>query len=207
MITAGALAPAAAAMEAGAVGATAAGEIAGGSLYTGSAFGAGEGLGAAASSQIASNATTEAMINFANASPDPIQALTELQSMTPSELNAALGPGAGEGLTAKDIVSYANKARQALGIGNNLAKALGGGSTSVGTANNPNAKALANILSPSSTGATNFSQINMNQHPFLQAQQPTSIQNSVVKPTDFLAQLNQQEKQPTMADLLRTGIA
>lgn len=184
-------------------------EIAGSGFYTGTGFGA-EGLGAAASSQIASNATTEAMINFANASPDPIQALTELQSMTPSELSAALGPGAGEGLTAKDILSYANKARQALGIGNNLAKALNGGATNGGTTSgvaNPNAKALANILNPSSTGATNFSQINMNQQPFLQAQQPTSIQSSAVQPTDFLAQLNQQEKQPTMADLLRTRIA
>ena len=205
MITAGALAPAAGALEAGSAG-TALGETGAGGIdaYMSSAgLNSGTFEGASAVGGITSNPTTDAMIQFANASPDPIQALTELQSMTPEELSSALGPGATNGLNAKDVLSYANKARQALGIGNNLAKALSGGATSVGT--NPNAKALANILSPSSTGATNFSQINMNQHPFLQTQQPTSIQNAVVKPTDFLAQLNQQEKQPTLADLLRTA--
>ena len=213
MITAGALAPVAA-------GAAGAGEVAGAAgldaymasagltpgVFEGAAFTLPEGLGAAAS-QITSNPTTKAMVEFANARPDPIQALTELQSMTPAELNAALGPGAGSGLTAKEILSYANQARQALGIGSTLAKLVSGGA-GAGTAGGTSAgtqKALANLLSPSSTGPTNFAAMNMNQNPYLQAQQVANIQ-SPLKQHDFLADLAQAGKtQPGLADLLRNA--
>ena len=45
---------------------------------------------------------------------------------------------------------------------------------------------------------------NMNQNPFAQAQQPTSIQAPLSKTQDFLAQLAEEGKtQPTLADLVR----
>jgi hypothetical protein len=189
MATAGALAPAAGVLEAGAGGLDAYMSSAGltPGMFEGAAFTLPEGLGGTYS------------------------------SMSDYMTKAGLEPGKFEGaafqmpnsLTAKDVIKYANQAKKTLDIGNTLAKVLGGNTTgnATTTANNPNAAALANLLNPNPTGAVNFSQINMNEHPFLQTQQPTSIQSSAVKPTDFLAQLNQQEKQPTMADLLRTRIA
>jgi len=196
MITAGALAPAAAAMEAGAVGAGALEAGAGGldaymssagltpGVFEGAAFTLPEGLGGTYS------------------------------SMSDYMTKAGLEPGKFEGaafqmpnsLTAKDVIKYANQARQAIGLGNTLAKVLGGNTTgnATTTANNPNAKAIANLLNPSPTGAVNFAQINMNQNPFMQTQQPTSIQTPL-KQHDFLADLAQLTKaQPTMADILRT---
>lgn len=209
MITAGALAPAAGALEA--AGGTALGETGAGSIdaYLASAgMNPGTFEGASAIGGITSSPTTDAMIQFANASPDPIQALTELQSMTPEELSAALGPGATNGLTAKDVLSYANKARQALNAGNTLAKLVGGGSSMVGGSSGVNTSALAKALQQSSTGPTSFTQMNMNQSPFLQAQQPTSVQNTPNKQYDFLAELAKEgQTQPTntLANLVRTA--
>lgn len=97
-------------------------------------------------------------------------------------------------VTAKDILSNANRA-----------------------------KSLANLLNPSSGKPTaqqsyQFQQANqptqeqfgglyrMNQNPFAQSQQPTSIQAPMGKTQDFLAQLAQEGKPaPTLADLLRTA--
>jgi hypothetical protein len=46
----------------------------------------------------------------------------------------------------------------------------------------------------------------MNQNPFAQTQQPTSIQNPLGKTQDFLAQLAQEGKPtPTLADLVRNA--
>jgi hypothetical protein len=145
-------------------------------------------------------------------SPEQI-ANTLAASYSPSELAGTgikslnYGANAGSNLTAKDVIKYANQARQTLGLGNTLAKLVAGGTgagatggTSVGTQ-----KALANALSSSATGPTNFAQINMNQNPFMQTQQPTSIQTPL-KQHDFLADLAQAGKtQPGLADLLRNA--
>jgi hypothetical protein len=85
------------------------------------------------------------------------------------------------------------------------------------------AKSLANLLNPSggkpsAQQSAQFQQANqapqeqfgglyrMNQNPFAQTQQPTSIQAPMGKTQDFLAQLAQEGKPaPTLADLLRTA--
>jgi hypothetical protein len=71
--------------------------------------GAAYGAAGATAADIASNPVTQEMIDFANASPDPIQAMSEMQNMTPKELANALGPGAAAataGLTAADLLKY-----------------------------------------------------------------------------------------------------
>ena len=104
-----------------------------------------------------------------------------------------------------------------------FAKQAGTGALTAGdalkTANR--AKQLANMLNPSggkpnALQATQFQAMNqpvqeqfgglyrMNQNPFGQTQQPTSIQAPMGRTQDFLAQLSEEGKtQPTLADLLR----
>jgi hypothetical protein len=105
------------------------------------------------------------------------------------------------GISAKDILTNANRLK-------NIAKAISStGTKTAGTSSGTSAatqKALANALKPSSTGPTNFTAMNMNQSPYLQAQQVANIQTPL-KQHDFLADLAQAGKtQPTMADILRT---
>ena len=77
---------------------------------------------------ISSNPVTQSMVDFANASPDPIQAMSEMQNMTPNELANALGPGAGSASTPiADTYNSANRLK-------NLAQALQSGSKAVGAA-------------------------------------------------------------------------
>ena len=80
---------------------------------------------AASFAGITSNPTTQEMIDFANARPDPIQALTELQGMNPTDLAAALGPGAGAGVgllaNAGNLLKGASLAKGLLGAGKNPA--------------------------------------------------------------------------------------
>ena len=131
-------------------------------LAAAGATGAGTAAGTAAdaaalTSEIASNPTTQAMLDFANASPDPIQAMAEMQNMTPAELTTALGPGATEGLTASEIVSYANKVRQAYGLAKNVAGIAGignsGGATARASGQVPNSTASGSGGSAGSTAS------------------------------------------------------
>jgi hypothetical protein len=70
---------------------------------------------------ITSNPVTQEMIDFANARPDPIQAMSEMQNMTPSELSTALGSGAGTGLLSDvgSLLKGAQVAKGLLGVGKN----------------------------------------------------------------------------------------
>jgi hypothetical protein len=70
---------------------------------------------------ITSNPVTQEMIDFANARPDPIQAMSEMQNMTTSELATALGPGAGTELLSNvgGLLKGAQLAKGLLGVGKN----------------------------------------------------------------------------------------
>ena len=130
------------------------------------------------------------------------------------------GPTYGElgytGLNNAEAISAADSASQITGLKNNL-------STAKDVYNQANrAKKLADLISgggkPNQQQFAQFQQANqpmqeqfgglyrMNQNPFAQTQQPTSIQAPLGRTQDFLAQLSEQGKtQPTMADLLRTA--
>lgn len=121
--------------------------------------------------EIYSNPTTEQMVNFANARPDPIQALTELQSMTPSELSTALGSGAGSDFlsSASDALKTANQVRQGVGTASAIAKLVGGGTTgTTGTTGTGglDLNKLASLLKPQTQTNDFLGQYKMNQNPF-----------------------------------------
>jgi len=124
----------------------------------------------ATAADIYSNPTTEEMVNFANARPDPIQALTELQSMSPTELASALGPGAGEA-SSNVLEKITSK------VGTNLAKSElaklltspSSGATATGAASGTSADSmsqLANLLRPQAQTSNFIGQYKMNQNPF-----------------------------------------
>jgi hypothetical protein len=119
--------------------------------------------------EIYSNPTTQQMINFANARPDPIQALTELQSMTPSELSTALGSGAGSNFLsgASNALKTAGQVSQGVGLANTIAR-LASPSTGVrGGTSNANLGQLASLLRPQAQTNDYLGQYKMNQNPFL----------------------------------------
>jgi hypothetical protein len=120
--------------------------------------------------EIYSNPTTQQMIDFANARPDPIQALTELQSMTPTELSTALGSGAGSSFlsSASEALKTANQVRQGLGTASSIAKLVSpstGGATGT-TGGGANLNQLANLLRPQTQTNDFLGQYKMNQNPF-----------------------------------------
>jgi len=228
MITAGALAPAAGALEAGSAGATVAGESAASSLpslsweapqigalpastgtfgsFTAPALGAeatGIGMtGAIPAGVMVGDGTLGTVMGatYMEAAPGQL-ALDALGNPIQASSIGIDGFAPTSGISAKDILTNANRLK-------NIAKAISStgasGSTTGGTSA-ATQKALANLLNPSSTGPTNFTAMNMNQSPYLQAQQATSIQ-SPLKQHDFLADLAQASKtQPGLADLLRNA--
>jgi hypothetical protein len=127
MITAGALAPAAGALEAGAVGAGAAGEIAGGSLYTGAGTFAGENLGTAAELM----GPTYGELGVTGLPEGAMGPTYGEMGYTGLNQQAAIDAAnaASQGSQALDALNYANKARNLIGVGSNLAKLLGIGGT------------------------------------------------------------------------------
>jgi len=131
------------------------------------------------------------------------------------------GPTYGElgftGLNQGQAISAADAASQMASLKNGL-------STAKDVYTNANRlKQLANLVSPSGgkPNAQQFAQFQqanqplqeqsgglyrMNQNPFAQSQQPTSIQTPFGKTQDFLAQLAEEGKpMPTLADLVRTA--
>jgi hypothetical protein len=111
--------------------------------------------------------------------------------LTPAEFAAQAGTG---GLTASDALTNANRVRQLA----NLVNPSGG---------RPNAQQISQFQQANQPVQEQFGGLyKMNQNPFAQTQQATSIQNPLGKTQDFLAQLAQEGKtQPTLADLLRTA--
>jgi hypothetical protein len=187
MLTAGALAPAAGALEAGAVGAGVAPEIAGSGFYTGAGTFAGEGLGTAAPLM----GPTYGELGITGLPEGAMGPTYGEMGYTGLNQQAAINSAnaASQGSQALDALKYGNQARQALGYGNTIAKLLGiGGSASgatgsaVGgatpTASGGNALAggtsglspqqLAKYLTmpaPAQAAAVPY-QIKMNQNPF-----------------------------------------
>lgn len=102
---------------------------------------------------------------------------------------------AGNSLTAGEVLKNANRARQ-------LANVLTGGMSG-----KPSAQQFAQYQAMNQPAQEQFGGLyRMNQNPFAQTQQPTSIQMPMGETQDFLAKLSEQGKtQPTLADLLRTA--
>lgn len=190
MITAGALAPVAAAMEAGAVGAGAleagaalAPEIAGSGFYTGAGTFAGEGLGTAAELM----GPTYGELGYTGLEAGQFGPTYGEMGYTGLNQGQAIASAdaIAQSRQALDALNYANKARNLIGTGSNLAKLLGGssttgsavgGSTPTGSGSNAitggtsglSPQQLAKYLysaAPAQAGAVPY-QIKMNQNPF-----------------------------------------
>jgi hypothetical protein len=175
MITAGALAPAAGALEAGAAASSVAPEIAGGGFYTGGGTFAGEGLGTAA--ELAGPTYGELGVTGL---PEGAMGPTYGEmGYTGLNQQAAIDAAnaASQGSQALDTLNYANKARQILGYGNTLAKLVGGGAAATGAtgttdttgatnANGINLAKLASALAGPSFTPMNVPQI-VSKNPFL----------------------------------------
>jgi hypothetical protein len=180
MITAGALAPAAGALEAGAVGAGAAGEIAGGSLYTGAGTFAGEGLGTAAELM----GPTYGELGYTGLEAGQFgPTYGEMGYTGLNQGQAIAGADAiSQSRQALDALNYANKAKNLIGTGSNLAKLLGVGGTTSGVGSSAVASG-ANAISGNNTSQQQIAQylkglaspfqaasvpgqIKMNQNPF-----------------------------------------
>lgn len=131
MITAGALAPVAAGIEAGSVAASAVPELAGGGFYAGGGTFAGEGLGTAA--ELAGPTYGELGITgveggFAGPTYGEMGYTGLNQQAAIDAANAA-----SQNAALSDALRYGNQARQAIGLGSNIAKMVGGGNSSVAT--------------------------------------------------------------------------
>ena len=172
MITAGALAPAAGALEAGAAASSVAPEIAGGGFYTGGGTFAGQGLGTAA--ELAGPTYGELGYTGLNAGQfGPTYGEMGYTGLNQGQAIAA-ADAASQGSQAIDALNYFNKARQVIGVGSTLSKLLGGGasgSSGTGSAGgNTSQQQIANYLkgitSPVQTN-NYLGQIKMNQNPFL----------------------------------------
>jgi len=106
----------------------------GSSLLKGAALGGvGGGVAGGISSAFsgAPNITEADMASYANSTPDPIQTMSELKSMTPEELAQAFGPGAGETSSniGKNIASKLGSNAAKMGLNSLLS---GSGSTTGG---------------------------------------------------------------------------
>lgn len=110
--------------------------------------------------------------------------------LTPAEFAAQAGVSE---VTAQDILTNASRAQK-------LASMLSSGGK-------PNAQQFGQFQQANQPVQEQSGGLyRMNQNPFAQSQQPTSIQNPMGKTQDFLAQLAQEGKPaPTLADLLRTA--
>ena len=183
MLTAGALAPAAGALEAGSVAAGVAPEIAGSGFYTGGGTFLGEGLGTAAELM----GPTYGELGVTGLPEGAMGPTYGEMGYTGLNQQAAINSAnaASQGSQALDALNYANKARNLIGVGSNLAKLLGigGAASAVGgatggsatpTASGGNATSglnpqqLAKYLynpTPAQAGPVPY-QIKMNQNPF-----------------------------------------
>lgn len=181
MITAGALAPAAGALEAGSAAGTIAAEgagYAGGSLYGGGGTFLGEGLGTAAELMgptYGELGITGVEGGFAGPTYGEM-GYTGLNQQ--SAINAA--NAASQSANFSDALKYGNQARQAINLGSTLAKMAGVGGTSGtgatggagGTSQQQVANYLRNMSSPVQTN-NYLGQIKMNETPFFGGNQGT----------------------------------
>ena len=136
-----------------------------------------------AGADISSNPVTQQMLDFANARPDPIQAMSALQNMTPTELAAALGPGAG---VASGLGGAGNALATIAAV--KTLSGLGGtpttGASGTSAANTP-ANSILNITAPNTNAgiaqlaAPSFQQINPIANPTLAQVAPINVPNSV----------------------------
>ena len=180
MITAGALAPVAGALEAGAIGAGVAPEIAGSGFYTGAGTFAGEGLGTAAPLM----GPTYGELGYTGLEAGQFGPTYGEMGYTGLNQGQAIASAdaIAQSRQALDALNYANKGRNLINTGSNLARLLGGSSTtgsaiggatptgsgSNATSNlNPQdlAKYLNGMAAPAQAGAIPY-QIKMNQNPF-----------------------------------------
>jgi hypothetical protein len=177
MLTAGALAPAAGALEAGSLAAATAPEIAGGSLYTGAGTFAGEGLGTAAELM----GPTYGELGVTGLPEGAMGPTYGEMGYTGLNQQAAIDAAnaASQGSQALDTLNYANKARNLMGLGTNIGKLLGigGAASAAGGATGGTASATTGGLSPQQLAKYLYSaapaqagpvpyQIKMNQNPF-----------------------------------------
>jgi hypothetical protein len=143
---------------------------------------------------------TDAGLGYAGAAEElglagSTSGLTDLSGAQGSALLESMGLNT-SGMSAKDILVNANRARK-------LASLLQSG-TGAGASKNLSGTQLANALAPSQAQTGGL--YRMNQNPFAQTQQPTSIQTPFGNQQDFLAQLAEESKpEPTLADLLRNA--
>jgi hypothetical protein len=93
------------------------------------------------------------MINFANASPDPIQAMSELQNMTPSELSSALGPGAGAATAGMSAAQKALLVKEGIGA---LNSGVNTASTQASSATPTVSAATSTIPTVNQSGVTGY---------------------------------------------------
>lgn len=127
----------------------------------------------------------------------PTYAEMGFTGLNQAEAIALADAAAAKGISVSDAYKAYNRAKQ---VGN----LLSGNKNATGASGiNPNTLATALKSQP----AEQFGGLyRMNQNPFAQTQQPTSVQNPFGKTQDFLAQLSKESKtEPTLADLLRNA--
>jgi hypothetical protein len=115
--------------------------------------------------------------------------------------------GSGAQLTAAEFASQAGSSLTAGDVLKNASRAQKLASMLSPSGGKPNQQQFAQFQQANQPAQEQFGGLyRMNQNPFAQTQQPTSIQAPLGETEDFLAQLSEQGKtQPTLADLLRTA--
>jgi hypothetical protein len=122
-------------------------------------------------------------------------AVNALGNAIPASSVGIGGIAPSSGIGASDVLKGVNRAQK-------LAKALTGGENVT-----PTQQQFAQFQSMNQAPQEQFGGLyRMNQNPFAQTQQPTSLQAPMGKTPDFLSQLSEESKtQPTLADLLRNA--
>jgi hypothetical protein len=142
------------------------------------------------------------LANYANSTPDPILTMSELKNMTPSELAATLGLE-GTSNFGTQAASKIGSKLATTALSSLLSSKTGGTS---GTTSGTNAANIANALRNATQPVQEqFGGLyRMNQNPFLNAANQSTVTKNSPITHDFLAELAQEGKpQPTLADLLR----
>jgi hypothetical protein len=153
---------------------------------------------------------TDASLGYTGAASElglegSVSGLTDLSGAQGSALLESMGLNT-SGMSAADVLKTANQIRQASGTARTLANLLtaGGTASRTGGTGGMSGSQLASALSPAQQQFGGL--YRMNQNPFAQTQQPTSVQTPFGKTQDFLSQLAEESKpESTLADLLRNA--
>ena len=115
--------------------------------------------------------------------------------------------GSGAQLTAAEFASQAGSSLTAGDVLKNASRAQKLASMLNPSSGKPNQQQFAQFQQANQPVQEQFGGLyRMNQNPFAQTQQPTSIQMPMGETQNFLAQLSEESKtQPTLADLLRNA--